>query len=306
MGHTVEQGSVSRRGLFRKGAAAAAAIATASGRPSTTSAQGAVGTPKNMRVSLAAYSVRQALKAGDMDLFGFIDWCAEMDLDGAELTSYYFRENFDTGYLHELKRRAHRRGVTISGTAIANNFCHPPGDERRKQIDHVKQWIDHAVEFFAPHIRVFAGNVPDGVETGTAIGWVAESMRECLDHAAERGVFLGLENHGGITARAADHLAICDAVGDHPWFGVNLDTGNYRTNPYEELAMAAPRAVNVQVKVEVFREDGTKVRADLKRFRDILAGAGYRGWVALEYEADADPFIEIPQYVKQLKELFER
>ncbi|MCD6307443.1 MAG: TIM barrel protein, partial [Candidatus Latescibacteria bacterium] len=199
MGHTVERGPVSRRGLLKKGAAAVAALTAASGRPSAASAQGAAGTPKNMRVSLAAYSVRQALKAGDMDLFGFIDWCAEMDLSGAELTSYYFRENFDTGYLHELKRRAHRQGVTISGTAIANNFCHPPGEERRKQIDHVKQWIDHAVEFFAPHIRVFAGNVPDGVDNKTAIGWAAESMRECLDYAAEKGVFLGLENHGGVT-----------------------------------------------------------------------------------------------------------
>ncbi len=294
-----------RRTMLKTGAAAAAAALTTM-QPAEAQAQSAERNPRNMRVSLAAYSVRQALQAGDMDLFGFIDWCAEMDLDGTELTSYYFRKNFGGDYLRELKLHAFRNGVTVSGTAIANNFCHPPGRERREQIDHVKQWIDHAVGFSAPHIRVFAGNVPDGVDNGTAIGWVAESMRECLDYAAERGVVLGLENHGGITARAADHLAICDAVGDHPWFGINLDTGNYRTNPYEELAMSAPRTVNVQVKVEVFRPDGTKVRADLKRFRDILADAGYKGWVALEYEADANPFIEIPQYVQELKALFER
>ena len=130
--------------------------------------------------------------------------------------------------------------------------------------------------------------------------------RKCLDHAAEVGVFLGLENHGGITARAADHLAICDAVGEHPWFGINLDTGNYRTNPYQELAMSAPRAVNVQIKVEVFTgPNGTKELADLEQFRDILVDAGYKGWVVLEYEAAGDPKEEIPMCIRRLKEMYE-
>jgi len=259
-----------------------------------------------MHISLAAYSMRDALKDGSMDLFSFIDWCGEMNLAGTELTSYYFKEGFGKKYLQELKLRAFNNGVTVSGTAIRNDFCKPAGPKKQKDIDHVKKWIDYSVEFFAPHIRIFAGNLADGVDIKDGIQWVADGVRECLDYAAERGVVLGLENHGGITARAADHLAICDAVGKHPWFGVNLDTGNYRTNPYEELAISAPRAVNVQVKVEVFNEDKkTKVLADLPRVRDILVNAGYKGWVALEYEAAGDPREEIPMYIRQMKELFE-
>jgi len=259
---------------------------------------------KNMHLSLAAYSVRQALTRGDMDLFGFIEWCAELGLPGAELTSYYFEDGFDVDYLQRLKRHALANGVTVSGTAIRNDFCLPPGPDRQQQVDYVKQWVDYSVEFFAPHIRIFAGNVPDGVDKQTCIGWVADAIREVLDHAGERGVLIGLENHGGITARVADHLAICDAVGDHPWFGINLDTGNYRTDAYEELALAAPRAVNVQVKVEVFNNEGTKVPADLERLKQILVDADYKGWVALEYEAAPDPFTEIPKYIEELSALF--
>ena len=262
-------------------------------------------TPKNMHISLAAYSMRKALSEMNMDLFGFIDWCAEMGLAGTELTSYYFNEGFGKSYLHDLKRHAFNNGITISGTAIRNNFCLPPGQDKQKEIDHVRKWIDYSVEFFAPHIRIFAGTLPDGVDKQKGIGWVADGIKEALDYAAERGIMLGLENHGGITARAADHLAICDAVGEHPWFGINLDTGNYRTNAYEELAMAAPRTVNVQYKVEVFQNDGTKILADMERVKNILVEANYKGWIALEYEAEGDPYIEIPQYVKKLKELFE-
>jgi len=297
---------LSRRSALKNGitaAVSAAGIAV----PSTLHAQARGVKPKNMHVSLAAYSMRSALQKGEMDLFGFIDWCAELDLRGTELTSYYFKENFDTAYVRELRKRAFDQGVTVSGTAIRNNFCRPAGPEKQKDIDHVKRWIDYAAEMFAPHIRIFAGTLEEGKSKADGIKWVAEGIRACLDHAGERGIYLGIENHGGITARVADHLAICDAVGDHPWFGVNLDTGNYRTNAYEELAIAAPRAVNVQIKVEVFEYDGgPKKLADLDRFRDILVAADYKGWVALEYEAAGDPREEIPMYIKRLKEMYER
>lgn len=262
--------------------------------------------PKNMHVSLAAYSMRDELTKGKLDLFGFIDWCAELGLAGTELTSYYFKEGFDNRYLRELRHRAFDNGVTVSGTAIRNNFCRPDSPEKQKDIDSVKRWIDCAAELFAPHIRIFAGTLAEGTDMKTGIQWVADGIRACLDHAAERGIYLGLENHGGITARVADHLAICDAVGEHQWFGINLDTGNYRTNAYEELALAAPRAVNVQIKVEIFEYDGgPKILADIPRERDIIVKAGYKGWVALEYEAAGDPRTEIPMYLAQMKELFE-
>ena len=258
----------------------------------------------NMNLSLAAYSMRDALTSGEMDLFQFIDWCAEMDLPGTELTSYYFKKDFDTKYLHDLKLRAFRQGVTVSGTAIGNNFCFPKGPDRDAQLAMTRKWIDNAAELTAPHIRIFAGQAPDGVDIKTAIGWAADGIKESLEYAARRGIVLGLENHGGITARVEDHLAICDMVGEHPWFGINLDTGNYRARPYEELELAAPRSVNVQIKVEVADENGNNVPTDLARVRDILVKAKYKGWVALEYEAKEDPKVAIPRYMEELKKLF--
>ncbi len=259
---------------------------------------------KNTQLSLAAYSMRKALTDGSMNLFQFIDLCAELDLAGTELTSYYFKQGFDKAYLHELKRHAYRSGVTINGTAVRNNFCLPPGPQKQKEVDHVKQWIDHAAELTASHIRIFAGNVPKGAAKEDAIQWVADGIKQVLEHAAARGVFLGLENHGGITARVADHLAICDRVGAHPWFGINLDTGNYQTDAYRELAMAAPRAVNVQIKVEITRNDGTREATDLEMIRKILADARYRGWVVLEYEGEQSLGTAIPEWIRRMKATF--
>jgi sugar phosphate isomerase/epimerase len=259
---------------------------------------------QNGQLSMAAYSRRQDLTSGKMDLFQFIDWCAELDLPGTELTSYYFKKDFDKAYLHDLRRRAFSKGVTVSGTAIRNNFCLPPGPQKDKEIEQVKQWIDHAAELCAPHIRIFGGDLPRGGDKAAGLQWVADGIKAVLPHAAERGIVLGLENHGGITALVEDHLAICDKVGSSPWFGINWDSGGYRTNAYESLALAAPRAVNVQMKVSITGQGGGQEPTDFGKIRDILEKAGYKGWIALEYEARESPVEAIPKYIAQMKEAF--
>jgi sugar phosphate isomerase/epimerase len=90
----------------------------------------------------------------------------------------------------------------------------------------------------------------------------------------------------------------------HDWFGVNLDTGNFRTSdPYADLAKLAPYAVNAQIKTEIQRAGMKKEEADLKRLLGILREAGYRGYVALEYEAEEDPKTAVPRHVETLRKL---
>ena len=91
---------------------------------------------------------------------------------------------------------------------------------------------------------------------------------------------------------------------DSPWFGVNLDTGNFHTDdPYRDLELVAPYAVTVQVKTEISPRGGKKTEADLARILNILRKVNYRGYVALEYEAEEDPLTAVPKYVEKLKAL---
>mgnify|MGYP006115044467 FL=1 len=234
-----------------------------------------------------------------MDMFKFIDFCADHGCDGTELTSYFFRHNVTRDYLIALRRHAFLRGVEISGTAVGNNFSLPKGDARDAQIAYVKKWIDHAAVLGAPHIRVFAGRETKDVERAEADKWAIAGLRECCDYAGKRGIFLGIENHDSI-GDAKTLINFLKAV-DHPWFGVNLDSGNFRTaNPYEDFAASAPYAVNVQLKVEL-KVAGKKEEADLKRMADILRKANYQGYVVLEYEAAEDPYAVIPTLLKKLR-----
>ncbi|MDB4793333.1 sugar phosphate isomerase/epimerase, partial [bacterium] len=99
-------------------------------------------------------------------------------------------------------------------------------------------------------------------------------------------------------------LAIVERVNDSPFFGVNFDSGNFRTaDPYGDLEKIAPYAVNAQVKVAVSPNNAGKEDADLKRIISILKQANYRGYVVLEYEEKENPRLEIPKYLDQLREL---
>src|SRR4051794_17985487 len=80
--------------------------------------------PSHLKLSLAAYSFRDFLggKAPRMDLFDFVNLCADMALDGTELTSYYFPPDPTPEYLRRLRRHAFLLGLDVSGTAVGNDF----------------------------------------------------------------------------------------------------------------------------------------------------------------------------------------
>jgi sugar phosphate isomerase/epimerase len=272
------------------------------------------GNPR-LRLSLAAYSFRGYFKDSDrqrdagpipakrIDLFQFIDYCADQGCDGTELTSYYFPKDLDHAFLLGIKQHAFLRGIGISGTAVGNTFTLPAGSKRDAEIAAVKKWIDHAALMGAPHVRIFAGAAPTGVSPEQARLLCVGAIEECCEYAGSKGIFLGIENHGGIVATADGLLEIVRAV-KSPWLGVNLDTGNFHTDdPYEDLAKIAPYAVNVQVKGEMRPSGKASEPADLARLVKILREVNYQGYVALEYESKEDPWTAVPRLLKELKAL---
>jgi sugar phosphate isomerase/epimerase len=268
--------------------------------------------PARMRLSLAAYSFRTLLQdrrrpvtaPARMSLGDFVDLCARYGLDGTEPTSYYIPDPIPPGYLQGLRRRAFLQGLSISGTAIGNTFTHPPGQARDREIDHTKAWIDRAAELGAPVIRVFAGNLQEGTTEADARRWTIEALEECCAYAGAKGIVLALENHGGIVTTAEQLLSIVRDV-KSPWFGVNWDSGNFRSaDAYAELRAVAPYAVTAQIKTTVGSPEGA-VKADLPRVIAILREAGYQGFVALEYEEEEDPMTAVPRYLDRLRALID-
>ena len=270
----------------------------------------------HMQLGLAAYGFREYFKTSQgkpvkakegrpqWDIADFIDYCADNGIPGAELTAYYFPADADDSYFTKTRHHAFMRGVTITGTAIGNSWAHAKGEKQDEEIAKTKAWIDKAALMSAPHIRVFAGAADKALSLEEATANCIAAYKECADYAGKKGIFLGMENHGGIVAEPDNLIHIIRAV-DSPWAGINFDSGNFHTeDPYADLAKIAPYALNVQLKMEMKSKGATKPEpADVPRVLKILRDANYQGWFTLEYESAEDPFVAVPRITADLKKL---
>src|SRR5690606_9538734 len=94
-----------------------------------------------MKLSLAAYSFNRLLpnrkpmaeqEKAEFTIPKFVDFCAKMNLDGCEPTSYYFPAEVTRDYLLALKHQAFTLGLDISGTAIGSDFGKAEGPDREE------------------------------------------------------------------------------------------------------------------------------------------------------------------------------
>jgi sugar phosphate isomerase/epimerase len=254
-----------------------------------------------LRTAICAYSFRNELKAGSMTYDDLVRLAVQTGVDGLDLTVYWFPSTADS-FLLPLRLLAYKHGVEIYSISVRTEMCQPTAELRAKEIEEVKKWVDVAAKLGAGHIRVFGGTVPQGESEDRAAEWVVEILRRAAEYSSSRGVILGLENHGGITLRAERILQIVKAVGS-PWVGINLDTGNFREKSYEQIAMCLPYAVNAQFKTEIRDDQGRTVPADWERLIKMFAEAGYKGYVALEYEGREEAPRAVPPLLGRLRAL---
>ena len=286
---------MNRRELLKTLPAAALAL------PAAAAPHQVQGGKARIKTAICAYSFRDALGAQKLTYEDLVDMAVENGVDGLDVTVYWFpKENIDQFY-SSLRRKAFVSAVELPAIAIRSDLCQKRADDQQREAAWLNHWVDAADRLGAGHIRIFGGNVPKDATEDEAAKWVVEILKRSADYAGNKGVILGLENHGGITLHAKRIIEIVEAV-DHPFVGINLDTGNFRTDPYEQIQMCIPYAVNSQYKVNI-RDDGGREKSDWDRITKMFAAAGYKGYISLEYEAEEDAFTAVPRHLKTMREL---
>ncbi|HEX4795744.1 MAG TPA: sugar phosphate isomerase/epimerase family protein [Humisphaera sp.] len=314
------------RRRFVKGAALAS-IASAIGIPaSSTPAALApiarVGGP-HLLPAVNTYSFLELLNANlkdstkGIDLFGVCDFAAKQNLFAVDLTGYFFPaypKPPTDGYIARLKRHTHDLGLAISGTGVRNDFTAADKSIRAAGIQIIKDWIEVAAKLGAPVLRVFADSQPPFKSWKEASGnasrevveaWMADALRECAEHAQKFGVIVAVQNHGDFIASGAEHLSLLSRV-DHEWCGALVDTGKYMSeDPYADMAMMVPHAVNWQIK-ETLRSETTSPPTDFRKLVGLIRQGGYRGYLPIEtlsmHRQGYDSFAEVTKVIAQLRE----
>jgi sugar phosphate isomerase/epimerase len=131
------------------------------------------------------------------------------------------------------------------------------------------------------------------------VDWTVETMKPACDYAAQKGITLGIESHGGITSKASNILAILRRV-DSPYAGCNLDISNFLEDPYSQVEALIPYATHTHIR-DHYGEPRQPL--DLDRIWPMFAKGGYQGFMSVEYEGDEDPLTAVPKLITKVKTL---
>jgi sugar phosphate isomerase/epimerase len=275
-----------------------------------------------LKPALNAYSFNKLLndakkhRGPGVTLMQVLEFAAKTGFDGFDATGYYF-PGYPAlppdAYVDSLKTRAADLGIGISGTGVRNNFTTSDKSVRDTGVKHIKEWTEVAARLGAPVVRVFADTqmrsqtwktVAPGCTRDQVQEWIAADLRECADHAKKYGVRIGVQNHGDFLKTGQELLTLIKAVGSD-WCGPIVDTGYFKTSdPYVDIALVAPHALNWQIKQSVFGEE-SDIPTDLPRLIKIARKSGYHGYLPIETLSPKgkpyDPYVVVPKFLKRLQ-----
>jgi sugar phosphate isomerase/epimerase len=317
--------TVSRRDFIKRTSLAPGAMAAAGlcGFPAPAGQTAKRRSRAVLKTSLNAYSFNKLLndairgRGEGVTLLQLVEFAAKNKFEGFDPTGYYFpgypKVPADA-YVNQIKKRAADLGIGISETGVRNNFTTSDASVRREGVNHIKEWVEVAAKLGAPVIRVFADtqmraetweSVAKGYTRDQVREWIAAALRECADRGKKFGVRVGVQNHGDFLKTGQDLLNLVKAVGSE-WCGPIVDTGYFKTeDPYVDMALVAPSAVNWQIKQSPLGED-SEVATDLVRLIKIVRESGYSGYLPIETLSPRgkpyDPYTVVPTFLKQLRE----
>jgi L-ribulose-5-phosphate 3-epimerase len=260
---------------------------------------GASETKARFRPAICAYSFRNQLKSGSMTYADLIRMAADLGADGVDMTAYWLHDTSNET-LYPLKKLAYQSSIAIYTIGTGVHLAQPTPELQAAEVETVRKWLDVAERLGALHMRVFGGPVPKGASEDQAVVWAVETLKRCADEAGKKGITLGVEDDGGITTNADRTVEIFTKTGSE-WVGINLDVGNFPDHAYQQIEMCAPYATNVHFKSQVHM-DHHEEPADWPRILKILGSAGYRGYLALEYELEDDPMTNVPRLLAKMRE----
>ena len=271
---TVGLGALAGAGLRVAGAQAAAA-------PQSDANSGKTKLPR-LFPGCCAYSYNKELRQGSMTMEDFLLKAVELKLVSVDMTVYFLKST-EPEYLDSLRHMAYKHCLAFSGAACGVSMVQADAAKRAEGVNLIKKWVDVTDGLGASHLRIFAGELPQGANIKDAVDWVVEAMKETCDYSGKKGIMLGVEDHVGVTQNADLCLELMQRV-NSPYAGINLDITNFIATPaqdaYAQIAACIPYATHIHIRDHF--PDHTPV--DMDRVWKIFAQAGHQGFVSAEYE----------------------
>lgn len=288
----------------------------------------------SIKLTAATFAFDRLFANKQMDIARYIDACAEFGFGGIELNDGYLLA--DPMPLKEIKRRSTLLGMDIVALAIESVFVRNNEDQIEKEKRNILDWLEKAYFLGAPILRVNTGQMVNTLEslTNKAVtwdmvrNWVVQTFQDVVIQAEKLGIMVAMENHYCATRTSDQTVEVFRRVGS-PWFGINIDTGNFyedihygddfvqnpeilsQARPFEDVQAGietlAEHMIYCHAKIYRLDDDGREdLLLDYDRIFDIFHRRRYRGYVSIENFSREDPLTIIPRAAGMLAEKWER
>ncbi len=261
------------------------------------------------KLSLAQWSVHRMIWDGELDPYDFASKAAEWGFSGLEYVSQlYDKELKESNYSAEaMAAFVDRSNAEAEKYGLENVLIMIDGQgdlatsdaaERKTAVENHFKWVDAARAMGCHAIRV---NLSGSTEPETWVANSVDGLTQLATYAADKGINILVENHGGLSSNGA-MLARVMAEVDMDNCGTLPDFGNFcirRNDPadygsgcaemydiYQGVKELMPYAKAVSAKSHNFDQEGNETEIDYTRMLQIVKDAGYTGYIGVEYEGN--------------------
>src|SRR5436190_12533988 len=251
---------MNRRDFIKTAAATTTTIAAGL----SVTAQNSAATPSpKIKLGLDNFAVR-ALKWNASQL---IDYAASLKTDSLFITDLDAFENFEEGYLKDLRKKAADNDLQIHvGTW---SICPTSKVFKNKwgtAEEHLALGIRVAKALGSPVIRCVLGSGEDRKTEGGIEPRIADTVKvckTCRSRAIDAGIKIAIENHAG-DMQAWELVSLIESAGKE-YVGATLDSGNATwtmEDPIESLEILGPYTLSTGIRESMIWEDqeGAKVQ----------------------------------------------
>ncbi|MBQ0734229.1 sugar phosphate isomerase/epimerase family protein [Aquimarina celericrescens] len=259
------------------------------------------------KLSLAQWSLHQAILSGEMNPMDFAQKAKELGFEGVEYVNHLYKKELEKDpdpkkamqvLLESLKAKSQEHNIQNLIIMVDGEGDLAVTDEKKRNqaVENHKKWVD-AAQFLGCHsirVNLFGTN-----DQKLWVDASVDGLSKLSEYAAPKNVNIIVENHGYLSSNASLLIAVMQKV-NQPNCGTLPDFGNFclereggarwggkciKEYPkYQGVEEMMPYAKAVSAKSYDFDAEGNETTIDYRKMLEIIKKSGYHGFIGVEYE----------------------
>lgn len=256
---------------------------------------------KELKLSLAQWSIHRALEAGELKAIDFPAIAKNTyGITAVEyVNQFYVDHATDEAFWKMMRAKTDSLGVKNMLIMCDNegDLGNPNEAERNKAVENHYKWVDAASILGCHSIRINAFGTGTREEVQAAM---VDALKKLCTYAAQKNINVVIENHGLYSSDGKWIAEVMQKV-NMPNCGTLPDFGNWclavqwgstekskncteAYDRYQGVTETLPYAKGVSAKSYEFDAQGEETVIDYTRMLQIVKDSGFDGYVGIEYE----------------------